>query len=45
MKRLFPLLALIVLGFCAADARSAERPNLILILADDLAQGDLGCYG
>jgi arylsulfatase A-like enzyme len=24
---------------------AAERPNLIFILADDLAQGDLGCYG
>jgi arylsulfatase A-like enzyme len=22
-----------------------ERPNLVFILADDLAQGDLGCYG
>lgn len=23
----------------------AERPNMIFILCDDLAQGDLGCYG
>lgn len=24
---------------------AAEKPNIIYILADDLAQGDLGCYG
>lgn len=24
---------------------AAEKPNLIFILCDDLAQGDLGCYG
>ncbi|MFW5693316.1 MAG: sulfatase, partial [Thermoguttaceae bacterium] len=26
-------------------ATAAEKPNLILILADDLGWGDLGCYG
>lgn len=26
-------------------ARAADNPNLIYILCDDLAQGDLGCYG
>ncbi|MEN3940789.1 arylsulfatase [Prosthecobacter sp. SYSU 5D2] len=26
-------------------ALGAERPNMIFILCDDLAQGDLGCYG
>lgn len=29
----------------ASIAQSAERPNLIFILCDDLAQGDLGSYG
>ena len=26
-------------------AQEAERPNFIFVLSDDVAQGDLGCYG
>jgi arylsulfatase A len=29
----------------SVPAQAADRPNIIFILADDLAQGDLGCYG
>jgi arylsulfatase A-like enzyme len=37
---------LCVLGvLCGASARAAEKPNFIVILADDLGYGDLACYG
>src|SRR4026207_1509297 len=36
---------LVLILFFAAVARSAEKPNIIFILSDDLAMGDLGCYG
>jgi arylsulfatase A-like enzyme len=41
-KPLFRTLAALAL---AAASAAAEKPNIVFILADDLAQGDLGCYG
>jgi arylsulfatase A-like enzyme len=41
LRRLLPLL-LLVAGAGAAEPR---KPNIVFILSDDLAQGDLGCYG
>lgn len=41
MKRIVPLLL-----FCSLlPAASAAPPNFVLLFADDLGFGDLGCYG
>jgi len=46
-KRTGVMLALGTLAFLAGSADAAEpaKPNVIFILCDDLAMGDLGCYG
>src|SRR5687768_7701686 len=44
MKRQ-PIKALLVLLSAALFAQAAGQPNMIFILSDDLAQGDVGCYG
>ncbi|MBK8093332.1 MAG: arylsulfatase [Verrucomicrobiaceae bacterium] len=40
-----PLMKSLFLFFCLATAVLARQPNVVLILADDLGRGDLGCYG
>ncbi|QDU91127.1 Arylsulfatase [Pirellulimonas nuda] len=35
----------LLLVACAVGHAPASQPNIIFVLADDLAQGDLGCYG
>ena len=43
MKK-WPLLTVFLLS-CAVFVNAAEKPNILLILADDLGWSDIGCYG
>ena len=41
VKHIFLFMAVL----CALDVSAAQRPNIVLIMADDLGFADIGCYG
>ena len=43
--KVFRVMILLGVGFVAAHANAADRPNVVFVLADDLGWAELGCYG
>ncbi|MGB7325801.1 MAG: arylsulfatase [Rubripirellula sp.] len=45
MRYVCQLAVAVCLGLLLVQSASADKPNIIYVMADDLGYGDLGCYG
>lgn len=45
IRYLNSLIVLVTISLCSAQPVQKSHPNIILIFADDLGYGELGCYG
>ncbi len=43
--KLRPLFLLVGVALAGLPVRAADRPNILLIMSDDMGYSDLGCYG